>query len=154
MLLRELTDEEYSPMIQRIAEEMAAGFAAFQASNSDAMQAQAHAHVKQIVDHARSSQTQCCLAIEVEGDTVGEVWYRLHDDALLAHSAHITWICIADAYQQQGYAKQAMQLLEQQLAQEGIKQCLLEVFLSNQTALHLYQEMGYTPVRQVLHKFL
>lgn len=83
-----------------------------------------------------------CLDAEIAGQIcrVGYLWHTIHGPD---HSTFIYDLYVAEAYRSQGFGKQAMVALEQQLQPLGIQQIKLRVAYHNQRACKLYQELGF-----------
>lgn len=82
-----------------------------------------------------------CHIIECRGDNIGYcVVQRVLDEAELLN------IVIFKQYQSQGYGREAINKLKQDLAQLGIKTLFLEVRASNITARALYVKSGFNVI--------
>lgn len=57
--------------------------------------------------------------------------------------AHILNLCVAPKYQKQGVARMALSSLRTKLKESGFKLLLLEVRVSNQPAISLYESFGF-----------
>ncbi len=60
--------------------------------------------------------------------------------------AHLLNICIAPEHQKQGYGQQFLQWLMDYFHARGTKIMYLEVRVSNQVAIQLYQNMGFNEI--------
>ena len=60
--------------------------------------------------------------------------------------ADIMNVCVALAARRQGLAEALMRELEQQLLPKGVAQITLEVRVSNEPAIRLYEKLGYARV--------
>ena len=79
--------------------------------------------------------------IQKSGIVIGYTWIKY--DALPIPSAFLYDILLFDAYQNQGYGKQSMNLIDKQAKALGAKTIALHVFGHNKRALHVYQTCGY-----------
>ncbi len=61
------------------------------------------------------------------------------------HHAHIFLIYVKPAYRRQGIGRSLMRVAEDQARANGDRQIGLQVFVSNQPAIALYQRLGYHP---------
>ncbi|WP_051347274.1 ribosomal protein S18-alanine N-acetyltransferase [Thiomicrorhabdus chilensis] len=57
--------------------------------------------------------------------------------------AHILNLCVAPKYQKQGVARMALHSLQSKLKESGFTLLLLEVRVSNQPAISLYESFGF-----------
>lgn len=91
---------------------------------------------------ASQEHSLLCLDAEIAGQIcrVGYLWHAINAPA---HSTFIYDLYVAEAYRSQGFGKQAMVALEQQLQPLGIHQIKLRVAYHNQRACKLYQELGF-----------
>ncbi len=76
--------------------------------------------------------------------------YEQHDEirayaiiSTVLDEAHLLNICVAPEYQRQGFGRQFLQWLMDFMREQGTKTMYLEVRMSNQTAIDLYQSMGF-----------
>jgi RimJ/RimL family protein N-acetyltransferase len=84
--------------------------------------------------------------IVVDGIEIGYVTYEPNPPQLLIRSDDSVWIsiCIGERSEWgKGYAKDAMKLLEKEIAGAGFKRIELGVFDYNKRAQALYTSMGY-----------
>ena len=79
-----------------------------------------------------------CFVYEVEGDIRG---YAIMSSVL--DEAHLLNICIAPEYQNKGYGYAFLDWLMRYAHEIGSRTMYLEVRLSNQAAINLYQAMGF-----------
>ena len=91
---------------------------------------------------ASQEHSLLCLDAEIAGQIcrVGYLWHAIHG---ADHSTFIYDLYVDAAYRSQGFGKQAMVALEQQLQPLGIHQIKLRVAYHNQRACKLYQELGF-----------
>jgi ribosomal protein S18 acetylase RimI-like enzyme len=78
-----------------------------------------------------------------DGEAVGALWFRANLDSAAA-SGFIFDIEIHEPYRRKGYARQAMQHLEEIAREMGLRQLELHVFAFNDGARMLYESLGYT----------
>ncbi len=72
------------------------------------------------------------------GENVGALWV-----AIEPRGAFIYDIEVFARYRRQGYAEQAMRLVEAFARERGARKLLLHVFGDNRKARNLYQKLGY-----------
>ncbi len=63
-----------------------------------------------------------------------------------ADEAHLLNICIDPMFQRQGLGRQLMENVMRQSRERKVKRIFLEVRISNQSALQLYQSMGFRQI--------
>ena len=94
-----------------------------------------------ILKDGLQTQGQYLWKIVADGDEpVGELWVAVEEGR---KDAFIFFIGIDAPHRGRGYAGQALDLLEAQLAPLGITQIGLNVFEDNPVAKHLYEKKGY-----------
>ncbi len=83
-----------------------------------------------------------CIEIHLAGkpEVIGYLWHSLNKSD---SSTFIYDFYVADEYRGNGYGRQAISALENQLASQGINQIKLRVAYHNQRALALYQAVGF-----------
>jgi ribosomal protein S18 acetylase RimI-like enzyme len=74
---------------------------------------------------------------------VGVLWFRANLDSATP-SGFIFDIEIDESHRRKGYARQAMQQLEEIARKMGLRQLELHVFAFNEGARSLYESLGYT----------
>ena len=72
---------------------------------------------------------------------------------LLFNEAELINIAILPTHQQHGLGKQLLQAALEQLKQQGMTQCLLEVREYNQPAKVLYEKLGFIKIDQRSHYY-
>ncbi|MHB8424789.1 MAG: ribosomal protein S18-alanine N-acetyltransferase [Gammaproteobacteria bacterium] len=82
-----------------------------------------------------------CWVMELGGDIGG---YGIL--SLMVGEAHLLNICVAPAWQRQGYGKLLLEHFIELARERGAHQMLLEVRPSNKPALHLYHDRGFEDV--------
>ncbi len=60
--------------------------------------------------------------------------------------AYITNVAVSNAYRNRGIATEIMERMFEISQEEGVERCSLEVRVSNQSAIHLYEKLGYISV--------
>jgi len=78
----------------------------------------------------------------VSGAAVGSLWLKTDFDSSRA-AGFVFDLEIHEGHRRKGYARQAMQELENIVRQMGLRQLGLHVFAHNQAARQLYEELGY-----------
>jgi len=83
-----------------------------------------------------------CIEINLAGkpEVIGYLWHSLNKSD---SSTFIYDFYVADEHRGNGYGRQAISVLENQLVSRGINQIKLRVAYNNQRALALYQEAGF-----------
>ena len=99
---------------------------------------------KQLLPDGVASQNQYLFSLEdlPSGAKIGLLWFTInrHGSRL---TAFIYDFIIDEAYRGQGYGRQALAALDERAASMGIESISLHAFAHNQTAIALYQKMGY-----------
>ncbi|MEJ5021172.1 GNAT family N-acetyltransferase [Ochrobactrum vermis] len=86
-------------------------------------------------------QVLLCLVDSIDPERlVGYFWYR---QSLETHMAFTMDFSIFPAYQGQGFGKQALIALEQELKRQGFQQMKLRVAPDNKRARHVYEATGF-----------
>jgi len=99
---------------------------------------------RQLLPDGPNSKDQYLFSIEEmsSGTKIGMLWF-----AVTRRGSHLTAFIydfsINEAYRGQGYGRQALTALDVQAASIGIETISLHAFAHNQTAIALYQKMGY-----------
>lgn len=87
-----------------------------------------------------------------DGELVGEMNYMVDPPHLYKKEPGTAWIGITignAAAQGKGFGHAAMQFLEAQIKNQGLKRIELGVFEFNTRAHHLYQKLGYQEIARV-----
>lgn len=89
-----------------------------------------------------SGQVLLCLIDRISGDDsiIGYLWYR---PDVPARSIYISDFHIFAAHQGKGYGKEALAILESELARTGFTQIKLRVAENNKRAKHVYDVSGF-----------
>ena len=99
---------------------------------------------KQLLPDGVASKDQYLFSIEEapSGLKIGMLWFAVTLKG--AHqTAFIYDFIIDEAHRGQGYGRQALAALDQQAAALGVETISLHAFAHNQTAIALYQKLGY-----------
>lgn len=80
---------------------------------------------------------------EKQKKNVGVLWFGLHEQAS-EQQAFVYDVVIFEEFRRRGYARQAMQLLEERAADLGADSISLHVLGHNQAARELYEKLDYT----------
>jgi ribosomal protein S18 acetylase RimI-like enzyme len=92
---------------------------------------------------------------EVDGERIGWIWLAL-PGAPPRHAA-TAWVYnveVDEAHRGKGYGRELMLAAERELVQRGVKHMGLNVFGTNQTAIRLYERLGYAVLSQQMAKRL
>ncbi|GLO62533.1 N-acetyltransferase [Vibrio sp. MACH09] len=86
--------------------------------------------------------TLLCIEADINGmpRVIGYLWHAIN---IKAHSTFIYDFYVSDEYRGQGFGRQAIALLEEQIEADGINEIKLRVAYHNSRALKLYQECGF-----------
>lgn len=84
---------------------------------------------------------------------VGYIWFCI-TGAVNNRKAFIYDIIVEERYRGQGFGKKAMLLIEEEVKKLGLKEIGLHVFGFNETAIRLYQSLGYQTTDLVMAKSL
>jgi ribosomal protein S18 acetylase RimI-like enzyme len=87
------------------------------------------------------------------GNILGFIWFCVRG-AEGNRRAFICDVIIEEQHRGKGYGKQMMLLVEQEAKKEGLNRIGLHVFGFNDTAIRLYQSLGYATTDLVMEKSL
>lgn len=139
--LRPMRANEYSAYLDYFIPDYAAEISANYGLSDIEARAQATRETDEDLPQGVETADQALLCIISGADTViGYIWYR---PDLAARSAFISDFHILDSQQGNGYGKQALALLEAELAGSGITQIKLRVAADNKRAKHVYDVSGF-----------
>ncbi|HHU55332.1 MAG TPA: GNAT family N-acetyltransferase [Acholeplasmataceae bacterium] len=79
--------------------------------------------------------------IDEDKNAIGMIWYMVRPNG----EGFICDFIINEQYRGKGYGKKALELVESNAREKGIKKMLLHVFNHNKVAIALYEKMGYSP---------
>jgi len=86
---------------------------------------------------------QHLYSISIENSKIGFI--EFYEEASFSPNlAWLDYIYIDEPYRNNGYAKKALNKMEEELKSLGIKKVGLNVFNENKTALNLYKNLGYS----------
>ena len=86
-----------------------------------------------------------------DSEPVGYLWVQLRlDDA--TPSAYIYDIEIEEAYRGRGLGREALTVLEAWCRERSVQRLELAVLASNARAVHLYESLGFAPIRHVMRR--
>lgn len=108
-------------------------------------------HVSSLLDNGLHTCNQYIFHIveEANGEKIGFVWLNFRENE---NQAFLYDIEIYDEFQQKGYGKQTMTLLEELAKDMGADHIQLNVFGNNETAYNLYKKMGYSVSARTMMK--
>ncbi|MFO3790450.1 GNAT family N-acetyltransferase [Bacillus mojavensis] len=111
-------------------------------TEKEAMEKSEQAYEK-MIPHGRNSSNHTFWNITNEqGERIGWLW--LYADPLHPQKeAFIYSFGLYEAYRGKGLAQLALQTLDGRAREMGVERLALHVFAHNETAVHLYQKMGY-----------
>ena len=87
------------------------------------------------------------MNITVDDEIVGNLWISLSKREGQTR-AFLTWIDISPDFRRKGYAKEALELMEQRLRSIGAHYFELSVFAHNTGAQKLYLDLGFTITKE------
>lgn len=79
-----------------------------------------------------------------DGKTVGFALGRV-----VADEAELFKIAVLPEYRRQGIAKKVLNELHEKMREKGAAKCFLEVRSQNESAVALYEKLGYTKMRTI-----
>ncbi len=99
---------------------------------------------KQLLPDGVASKGQYLFSIEEaqSGQTIGMLWFAVNNRGPRP-TAFIYDFIIDEPHRGQGYGRQALAALDQQAVALGVETISLHAFAHNQTAIALYQKLGY-----------
>ncbi|MBD2089427.1 GNAT family N-acetyltransferase [Microcoleus sp. FACHB-1515] len=102
------------------------------------------AHLAQTVDSYLSADTPLWWVAAPDRTTAAGLWIGNAIDQVTGdRHAHIFLLYVTPAHRRRGIGKALMQYAENWARQRGDRQIGLQVFQTNQPALHLYTKLGY-----------
>ncbi|MEC1667022.1 GNAT family N-acetyltransferase [Bacillus mojavensis] len=111
-------------------------------TEKEAIEKAEQAYEKMIPDGRNSSNHNFWNITNEQGERIGWLW--LYADPLHPQKeAFIYSFGLYEAYRGKGLAQLALQTLDERAREMGVERLALHVFAHNETAVHLYQKMGY-----------
>ncbi|WP_413286966.1 GNAT family N-acetyltransferase [Bacillus mojavensis] len=111
-------------------------------TEKEAIEKSEQAYEKMIPDGRNSSNHNFWNITNEQGERIGWLW--LYADPLHPQKeAFIYSFGLYEAYRGKGLAQLALQTLDERAREMGVERLALHVFAHNETAVHLYQKMGY-----------
>ncbi|AGL18383.1 GCN5-like N-acetyltransferase [Actinoplanes sp. N902-109] len=89
---------------------------------------------------------------EADGERIGWIWLALPGGANHPDTAWVYFVVVDDAHRGKGYGRGLMLAAERELVQRGVRRLGLNVFGANETAIRLYERLGYQVVTQQMTK--
>ena len=85
-----------------------------------------------------------------------QCWVLANKQKIVAHGVmsvaigecHLLTLCVHPEYQRRGYARKLFSLLLDRAFKQDARECFLEVRTSNESAIQLYQSMGFVEIGQ------
>lgn len=84
------------------------------------------------------------MIIDNENQSVGHIWYEKYDE----NTAFICDFLISEKFRKRGYGKESLYLIEKDAKEKGLRKIFLHVFKYNESAISLYEHMGYTVFKE------
>jgi ribosomal protein S18 acetylase RimI-like enzyme len=140
-----MTEKEFKVFLEHSIHDYAESKARAGAwSKAEALTRSRREHKTLLRDGLRSKHHHLYTIRESQsGGAVGVLWFRAKLESAAA-PGFIFDIEIHEAYRRKGYARQAMQQLEEIARKMGLRQLELHVFAFNEGARSLYEGLGYT----------
>ncbi|QJC95103.1 Putative N-acetyltransferase [Bacillus mojavensis] len=111
-------------------------------TEKEAIEKSEQAYEKMIPDGRNSSNHNFWNITNEQGERIGWLW--LYADPLHPQKeAFIYSFGLYEAYRGKGLAQLALQTLDGRAREMGVERLALHVFAHNETAVYLYQKMGY-----------
>jgi len=109
----------------------------------------------QVVPQGRDTPNRhfCTIVDDGTGSRVGETWYSVVPQGGKAQF-WVDWMWIDPEFRRQGYATQALRLLETEAERRGADRLGLSVRVANEGAVALYSRLGYAASNLHLWKML
>ncbi|MET9313534.1 GNAT family N-acetyltransferase [Kribbella sp. NPDC003505] len=149
VLLRPITDDEYPSWMERAAASFAAGVGPARSLTPDEALAVAYEQTEQLLPEGPATDQQL-IWIAVAGDEpVGSLWISTK-----AKVPFIYGIEVDHAHRGKGYGRAIMLAAEEECRRLGYTQLDLNVFGDNNTAIALYDSLGYAVISQQMRKDL
>ena len=143
--------DEFGPYLDRLIRSYAdEHIKAGRWSREDGL-AEARKEVEKLLPAGRESRNQFFLSIVsgAEEQHVGAVWL-----AIEPRGGFVYDLLVFERYRRQGFAREAMLLLERIARDKGARKISLHVFGHNQAARSLYARLGYVETDVVMSKEL
>nr|WP_318381986.1 GNAT family N-acetyltransferase [uncultured Enterobacter sp.] len=144
LTFRKMYVSEFAQYLDYFIPDYAAEIKANYRLSEDLALQQARTEIASSLPDGVNTQGHVLLCIQSERDgeltTVGYLWYK---PAPLLKSAWINDFVIFPRFQNRGYGRKALALLESTLEDEGYQQIKLRVAGENQAAQHLYTSCGF-----------
>jgi ribosomal protein S18 acetylase RimI-like enzyme len=139
--VRPMTASEYRPWLARRLEEYIAQLAAV-AVPRDRARAHADRAVADLLPDGVPAPGTALLALAHEGEPVARLWLRA------AEPAWVLEVEVGAAHRGRGHGRAMMLAAENHCRAAGTRTLDLNVFVTNTTALRLYESLGYRTVRR------
>lgn len=141
-----MTSAEYTNFMRYEVEQLAKDMAHhFDWSHDKALEESKKEHAELLPHGQATKNTIFWTLIDSEDRVIGGLFVQLDKPA-----AFLVQILIFEVFQNKRYGQQTMLLLEKKLAALGIQSILLNVFMDNKRAIHIYKKLGYEVVRSNL----
>jgi ribosomal protein S18 acetylase RimI-like enzyme len=142
--LRALRDDEFDAYVEHTKAWFARQLVA-DGVDPDQASALADEQTASMLPNRLDSPDQFVFAVEDEesGERVGDAWLARRETPLLGAIAFVASIEIDKQFRRQGFARQAMLLLEDEARSRGLDRITLNVYGDNDAARALYRSLGY-----------
>ena len=138
-----MQEADYQAYVERSIRE----YAQDHVRNGDWAPAEADERARKEFEHllpegVRSRNQYLWSIVGEPGDKLGVLWAQVKMDSP-RRTAFIYDFSIEPEYRGQGFGKQSLQALDEQLRSMGVESVALHVFAHNTIAFELYKKMGY-----------
>ncbi len=147
-----LTEEEYPAFRQRAIDSYALDQVAAGYCDQEDAKRRAAAAYQQLLKQGLATPGHYIFRLHDHGP-VGYLWVQLRlDDA--TPSAYVYDIEIEEGHRDKGLGREAFRMLEEWSRKQGVQRIELAVVASNARAVHLYESLGFSPIRHVMRRDL
>lgn len=153
--LREMTEAEYGEYKQFLIEDYGRDISRYYDLPIEAAQAASSRSIESLLSQGMATPKQFLYIIvrseNGEEAPLGYLWLEIDVDE---RRCFINDIYIHEAYRGQGWGRMTLELVEAEIAAQGIDRIGLNVFHRNTAARELYTRMGYEIVSMNMQKRL
>jgi ribosomal protein S18 acetylase RimI-like enzyme len=151
--LRPMTPTEFDATIDKVFADTVREWVAAGRIAADEAPAEIRRQRERSAPDGVQTEHMLFLIGEVDGQRIGWIWLALPG----APPRHVetAWVYnveVDQAHRRRGYGRELMLAAERELVQRGVKHVGLNVFGTNQTAIRLYQKLGYEVISQQMTK--
>ena len=153
--LRPMTPTEFEAAIDKVFADTVREWVATGRIAADEAPAEIRRQRERSAPDGVETEHMLFLIGEVDGQRIGWIWLALpgapprHVDTAWVYNVEVD-----EVHRRHGYGGELMLAAERELVQRGLKHIGLNVFGTNQTAILLYQRLGYEVISQQMTKSL